>query len=158
MCSETVNDAYAKKRNGVVGLFDGLPHITSNRSEYTIQSRREHRDPEGKKRKRKRKEMPFTTQQTTHSFGGYFHKLSHDSSVTKCRMNVNLYLPPQAAEGAAPGSIPVLFWLSGLTCTPDNCVEKGFLHAAASKKGIAIVYPDTSPRGAQIEGEDSSCR
>jgi len=100
--------------------------------------------------------MPFTTHQMTRSFGGYFHKLSHDSSATKCRMNVNLYLPPQAAEGAAPGSIPVLFWLSGLTCTPDNCAEKGFLHATASKKGIAIVYPDTSPRGAQIEGEDDS--
>ena len=108
--------------------------------------------------------MPFTTEQTIRSFGGYLHKLSHDSSTTKCRMNVNLYLPPQATEGgvgkvvAEPRSIPVLFWLSGLTCTPDNCAEKGFLHPVASKKGIAIVYPDTSPRGAQIEGEDTSCR
>jgi len=100
-------------------------------------------------------------EQTIRSFGGHVHKLSHDSTTTKCRMNINLYLPPQAAEGgraAPPGSIPVLFWLSGLTCTPDTCAEKGFLHPAASKKGIAIVYPDTSPRGgrAQIEGEDSS--
>jgi len=79
----------------------------------------------------------------------------HDSRATKCRMTINLYLPPQA-EGAAAGSIPVLFWLSGLTCTPDNCSEKGFLHAPASKKGIAVVYPDTSPRGAGIQGENDS--
>ncbi|POS86370.1 hypothetical protein EPUL_001462, partial [Erysiphe pulchra] len=52
--------------------------------------------------------------------------------------------------------IPVLFFLSGLTCTGNNCAEKGFLQHAASQRGIAVVYPDTSPRGLRIRGEDDS--
>ena len=100
--------------------------------------------------------MPFQTEQQIRSFGGYLHKLSHESTAVKGSMKLNLYLPPQA-ENAAAGSIPVLFWLSGLTCTGDNCAEKGFLQQHAAKKGIAIVYPDTSPRGAKVEGEDDSC-
>lgn len=83
-------------------------------------------------------------------------------------MNFNLYLPPQASESK---KVPVLIWLSGLTCTADNCSEKGFFQHGASQKGIAVLYPDTSPRtrltnleetywcssgGAKIEGEDES--
>jgi len=49
-----------------------------------------------------------------------------------------------------------LFYLSGLTCTGDNCAEKGGFQGPASKKGIAVVYPDTSPRGVNIKGEDDS--
>jgi S-formylglutathione hydrolase len=67
-------------------------------------------------------------------------------------MAVNLYLPPQSATQ----KVPVLFYLSGLTCTPENCSEKGFFQRHASLHGIAIVYPDTSPRGAGIAGEDES--
>lgn len=65
-------------------------------------------------------------------------------------MALNLYLPPQAKNQL----VPVLFYLAGLTCTGDNCAEKGFLQSAASKRGIAIVYPDTSPRGLKIADED----
>jgi len=69
-------------------------------------------------------------------------------------MALNLYLPPQAIK---PGSkVPVLFYLSGLTCTGDNCAEKGFFQHGASQNGIAVVYPDTSPRGLKIEGEDDA--
>ncbi|ODV89489.1 carbohydrate esterase family 1 protein [Tortispora caseinolytica NRRL Y-17796] len=84
------------------------------------------------------------------SFGGKILKLTHESAVLRCKMAVNLYLPPNQ------GKVPVLFYLSGLTCTGDNCLEKGFLQAHASKLGIAIVYPDTSPRGLGIPGEDES--
>ena len=52
--------------------------------------------------------------------------------------------------------MPLLVYLSGLTCTPDNATEKGFYQRTARELGIAILYPDTSPRGAGIEGEDES--
>lgn len=67
-------------------------------------------------------------------------------------MNLNLYLPPQASSG----KVPVLFYLAGLTCTGDNGAEKGFFQARASQKGIAVVFPDTSPRGLNIQGEDDA--
>ncbi|KAL0639120.1 hypothetical protein Q9L58_001804 [Maublancomyces gigas] len=70
-------------------------------------------------------------------------------------MALNLFLPPTAIS-PSPSKVPVLFYLSGLTCTGDNCAEKGFFQAYASKHGIAVVYPDTSPRGAKVEGEDES--
>ncbi|KAI9894074.1 MAG: hypothetical protein M1814_004844 [Vezdaea aestivalis] len=70
-------------------------------------------------------------------------------------MALNLYLPPQARSDK-PTKIPVLFYLSGLTCTGDNCAEKGFFQHRASQRGIAVVYPDTSPRGLGVSGEDDS--
>ena len=85
--------------------------------------------------------MSFKTTATIASFGGKLHKLTHDAVTTKCQMAVNIFLPPQAKLS----KVPVLFFLSGLTCTGDNCAEKGFFQSAAAEKGIAIVYPDTSP-------------
>ncbi|KAF2816338.1 esterase D [Mytilinidion resinicola] len=96
--------------------------------------------------------MPFTTTATIASFGGKLLKLTHKATSTNCDMALNLYLPPQAAKSGA--KVPVLFYLSGLTCTGDNCAEKGFFQHGASEKGVAVVYPDTSPRGLRIEGED----
>lgn len=87
--------------------------------------------------------MPYDIKSSVASFGGTLLKLAHQSITTNCEMAFNLYLPPQASNGQQ--KVPVLFYLSGLTCTPNNCSEKGFLHHNASKKGIAIVYPDTSP-------------
>ncbi|KAJ1335098.1 S-formylglutathione hydrolase [Microdochium nivale] len=105
--------------------------------------------------------MSFETKATIASFGGKLLKLSHESSTTGTSMAVNLYLPPSVASSSAPGSssnkkVPVLIYLSGLTCTPDNCSEKGFLQAHAAKHDLAIVYPDTSPRGTGIAGEDDA--
>ena len=80
------------------------------------------------------------------SFGGKLLKLSHNASTTRCEMSFNLYLPPGAVDSNASSKVPVLIYLSGLTCTADNCSEKGFFQHAASKKGIAVLYPDTSPR------------
>lgn len=68
-------------------------------------------------------------------------------------MKLNLYLPPQASTSKP---VPVLFYLAGLTCTGDNGAEKGFFQHKAAEKGIAVVYPDTSPRGLNIQGEDES--
>ncbi|KAI1854669.1 hypothetical protein JX266_000787 [Neoarthrinium moseri] len=96
--------------------------------------------------------MPFETKATIATFGGKLLKLSHESSSTKTPMDVNLYLPPASKTQ----KVPVLIFLSGLTCTPQNCSEKGFFHAAASEAGIAVLYPDTSPRGADLPGETDS--
>jgi S-formylglutathione hydrolase len=95
----------------------------------------------------------FETTATIASFGGKLLKLKHAAKTTNCDMALNLYLPPAATSGK---KVPVLFYLAGLTCTGDNCAEKGFFQHKASEKGIAVVYPDTSPRGLKIEGEDDA--
>lgn len=77
------------------------------------------------------------------SFNGQQIQFQHTSEVTSCEMQASIYLPPQAQS--AP--IPVLYWLSGLTCTDQNFVTKAGAQAYAAKYGIAIVCPDTSPRG-----------
>ncbi|XXH04998.1 hypothetical protein Hte_011422 [Hypoxylon texense] len=97
--------------------------------------------------------MAFETKATIATFGGKLLKLSHQSTSTGTPMNVNLYLPPAALQGT---KVPVLIYLSGLTCTPENCSEKGFFQAHASRRGLALVYPDTSPRGANLPGETES--
>ncbi len=100
--------------------------------------------------------MTFETKATIATFGGQLLKLSHQSTSTGTPMSVYVYLPPAAAAAGGGGTrkVPVLMFLSGLTCTPDNCAEKGFFHAAASRAGLAVVWPDTSPRGAGVAGED----
>ena len=95
--------------------------------------------------------MAFTTNAKIASFGGSLYKLTHQSSSTGTPMNLNLYLPPQALKSPS-AKVPVLIFLSGLTCSPDNCSEKGFLQHTASRRGLAVVYPDTSPRGLDIPG------
>ena len=85
--------------------------------------------------------MSVETTATIASFGGKLLKLAHHAQSTGCKMAFNLYLPPQAQKS----KVPMLIWLSGLTCTGDNCAEKGFFQNGASKHGIAVLYPDTSP-------------
>lgn len=92
----------------------------------------------------------FTVNSTIATFGGKLLKLSHEAKSTKCKMNVNVFLPSQAEHT----KVPVLYFLSGLTCTPDNCSEKGFFNSHAAKHGIAMVYPDTSPRGTNVSHEE----
>jgi poly(3-hydroxybutyrate) depolymerase len=88
--------------------------------------------------------MSVETTATIASFGGKLLKLAHNASTTECKMAFNLYLPPQATTNKSH-KVPLLIWLSGLTCTGDNCSEKGFFQHGASKHGIAVLYPDTSP-------------
>lgn len=92
--------------------------------------------------------MAVITKATIASFGGKMLKLSHSAKAVGCEMAFNLYLPPQATA-SPPKRVPLLIYLSGLTCTPENCSEKGFFQHGASKKGIAVLYPDTSPRACQ---------
>lgn len=99
--------------------------------------------------------MSVQTKATIASFGGKLLKLSHNASTTNCEMAFNLYLPPQATTNPLH-KVPLLIYLAGLTCTGDNGAEKGFFQRAASEKGIAVLYPDTSPRGLKIQGEDDS--
>jgi S-formylglutathione hydrolase len=75
--------------------------------------------------------------------GGRQLRFSHASTTLACSMNFSVYLPPAAAQGP----IPVLYWLSGLTCTDENFVQKAGAQQYAARHGVAIVAPDTSPRG-----------
>lgn len=77
------------------------------------------------------------------SFGGQQERYSHHSEVLGCDMNFSIFLPQQVRDGR----VPVLYWLSGLTCTDENFVTKAGAQRYASQHGIAIVAPDTSPRG-----------
>ena len=78
--------------------------------------------------------------------GGSVHFLQHESSSTKTSMVFTMYLPPQAfVAGGSP--CPVLYYLSGLTCTNMNFIEKAGAISAAAQRGIVLICPDTSPRG-----------
>jgi S-formylglutathione hydrolase len=80
------------------------------------------------------------------SFGGQQLRCKHQSDVLNCEMTFSIYLPPQAEQG----SVPVLYWLSGLTCTDENFVQKAGAQQYAADYGVAIVCPDTSPRGDDV--------
>jgi S-formylglutathione hydrolase len=81
--------------------------------------------------------------------GGYLNRYSHDSKICQCEMTFSVYLPPQAEIE----KVPALYWLSGLTCTDDNARTKAGAQRFAAKHGIAIIFPDTSPRGAQVDDQ-----
>jgi S-formylglutathione hydrolase len=85
-------------------------------------------------------------------FGGVQSVYSHAAEETQCAMRFGLFLPPQATAGP----VPVLYWLSGLTCTEENFVVKAGAQRVAAELGLAIVVPDTSPRGLGIPGEGDS--
>lgn len=93
-----------------------------------------------------------TIKSTVRLFGGTLQRLTHASSACKCDMTFAVYLPPQAEKAA----VPSLYWLSGLTCTDENFSQKSGFARAAAARGIALVIPDTSPRGVTIEGADDS--
>lgn len=84
------------------------------------------------------------------SHGGRQLIITHDSSACKCEMKFSVFLPPQAETKPCP----VLYYLSGLTCSHANVTEKGEFRAAAAEHGIIIVCPDTSPRGENIADEE----
>ena len=78
------------------------------------------------------------------SFGGWHKQYRHQSRTLDCNMRFAIYLPPDAMLGE---KVPVLYWLSGLTCTDENFMQKAGAQRLAAELGIAIVAPDTSPRG-----------
>jgi S-formylglutathione hydrolase len=77
---------------------------------------------------------------------------SHESLETRCTMRFGVYLPPQAQTAR----VPVLYWLSGLTCTEENFIVKAGAQRVAAELGLAIIAPDTSSRGLNIPGEADS--
>ncbi len=86
-------------------------------------------------------------------FGGRQEVWQHVSSTLACTMRFAIYLPPQAATHACP----VLYWLSGLTCSEQNFINKAGAQRYAAEHGVVVVAPDTSPRGdgvADAEGFD----
>ena len=82
-------------------------------------------------------------------FGGFLNRYTHESTVLNCEMTFSVYLPPQAEKG----DVPALYWLSGLTCTDDNVRTKAGAQRYAAEQGIALVFPDTSPRGDDVADE-----
>ncbi len=83
------------------------------------------------------------------AFGGMQGVFSHQSDVTKCEMTFAVYVPPKAI--AEP--CPVVWYLSGLTCTHANVMDKGEYRRMASQLGLIVVCPDTSPRGNDVPDE-----
>lgn len=82
------------------------------------------------------------------AFDGVHIKLQHSSKITKCDMNCALYLPPNYQRSDA--QIPLLLWLSGLTCNEENFMQKAGALSHAASLGWAILCPDTSPRGKEV--------
>ncbi|WP_066015188.1 S-formylglutathione hydrolase [Endozoicomonas atrinae] len=82
-------------------------------------------------------------------FNGDLYRYKHPSKETKTDMVFAIFLPPQAATEP----VPVLYWLSGLTCTDENFCQKAGAFRKAAELGLCIVCPDTSPRGLNLPGE-----
>ena len=76
-------------------------------------------------------------------FGGWLERWQHESAACQCTMTFSVYLPPQAANE----KLPVVYWLSGLTCNDDNMRVKAGAQRYAAELGLILVMPDTSPRG-----------
>jgi S-formylglutathione hydrolase len=96
--------------------------------------------------------MTVTTVSQIRSFGGVQGIYTHGSAETRCAMRFGVFLPPQAQAG----KVPVLYWLSGLTCTEENFIIKAGAQRVAAELGVAIVVPDTSPRGLNLPGDAAS--
>jgi len=88
----------------------------------------------------------------TRVFGGRLLRLRHESATLGCAMTFALFLPPQV-DAAAGATVPALYWLSGLTCTDENFCQKAGAFRLAAELGLAIVAPDTSPRGEGVPGD-----
>lgn len=83
----------------------------------------------------------------TKCFGGWHKRYRHRATSLGCDMVFAIYLPPQAEQGTP---LPVLYWLSGLTCTDENFMQKAGAMRRAAELGLVIVAPDTSPRGEMV--------
>ena len=90
--------------------------------------------------------MTLETISETKCFGGRIGFYRHASAVNNCDMRFSVFVPPQAASG----NVPVLTFLSGLTCTEENFMVKSGAQRMAAELGIMLVSPDTSPRGDDV--------
>lgn len=85
------------------------------------------------------------------SFSGEQYKYSHNSEALKCDMTFSIFLPSNKEEK----KIPLIWWLSGLTCTDDNFSQKSGFQRLAEKHQVAVIIPDTSPRGENVADDES---
>ena len=92
---------------------------------------------------------PLTSQKC---FGGHVRSFRHASTATGTPMTFSVFVPPQAEAGP----VPILYFLSGLSCTADNFTTKAGAQRLAAEAGLLLVAADTSPRGAGVPGEDAS--
>jgi len=83
-------------------------------------------------------------------FDGWQQQFAHGSKVLNCKMRFSIYLPPKASDN---NKVPVFYWLSGLTCTDENFMQKAGAQRIAAELGMAIVAPDTSPRGEEVSDD-----
>ncbi len=88
----------------------------------------------------------LTLVQEQKCFGGRQVRYKHQSAVLNCEMQFSVFLPPQAATQP----VPALYWLSGLTCSDENFSVKAGAQRVAAELGIALIIPDTSPRGDDV--------
>jgi S-formylglutathione hydrolase len=93
---------------------------------------------------------PIETRAKHACFGGEVGFYTHQSTETKTAMSFSVFIPPQAKSG----KVPALVYLAGLTCTEETFMMKAGAQKVAADLGLALICPDTSPRGAGIEGED----
>ncbi|MBB3059753.1 S-formylglutathione hydrolase [Microbulbifer rhizosphaerae] len=91
--------------------------------------------------------MKLEAVSSTKSFDGWQKQFRHYSETLQCDMRFAVYLPPQIEKGTR---FPVLYWLSGLTCTDENFMQKACAQRMAAELGIVLVAPDTSPRGEDV--------
>ncbi len=95
--------------------------------------------------------MSFEIISETQCFGGTQGYYRHAAESTKCDMRFSVFTPPQAHDGP----VPVLWYLSGLTCTEDNATVKAGFQRVAAELGLMIVCPDTSPRGDDVPDDEA---
>ncbi|MCY1167921.1 MAG: S-formylglutathione hydrolase [Pseudomonadota bacterium] len=89
-------------------------------------------------------------------FGGLQRFYKHDSQAIGLPMKFSIFLPPQAAIEKAGGKVPALVYLAGLTCNEETFMTKAGAQRMAAELGLALIAPDTSPRGAGVPGESES--
>ena len=85
------------------------------------------------------------------AFDGVQTVYRHPSNTCGCEMTFAVFMPPQSEDGP----VPVLWYLSGLTCTHENAMVKGGFQEHAAREGLAIVFPDTSPRGDGVADDEA---
>lgn len=84
------------------------------------------------------------------AFGGMQGVYTHASQTCRCNMTFGLFLPEEARDGP----VPLLWYLSGLTCTHENAMIKAGAQGWAAEQGIALIFPDTSPRGEDVADDE----
>ncbi|GLX78668.1 S-formylglutathione hydrolase [Thalassotalea insulae] len=96
--------------------------------------------------------MTITTINQHKVFGGNLTQCNHQSNTVNCTMRFSVFMPSSASK---ENPVPVLYWLSGLTCTDENFMQKAGALRVAEQLGIAIVAPDTSPRGTDVPDDSN---